>query len=69
MHLVTRPALIPLDHCLANGNLPKTKSATSFQEQVAYLYDHQQIVNLLNEYAYQLDYSLVKHANAEGAWQ
>lgn len=69
MHPPTRPAMVPLDHVLANGNIPKRKSPTSLQEQVTYLYERQKIMDLLNEYAYQLDFSMVDNTIAETVWE
>lgn len=37
----------------------------TLEEQVRYLYEHQQITNLLNEYAYVLDVCMVNHSAAQ----
>lgn len=76
-----RPALLPLNHPLSysysptkshvNGSqdVASTKSSlsnpSSLENRVKYLYEHQQITDLLNEYAYVLDVCMVDHGAAE----
>jgi hypothetical protein len=57
------------DHPLANGNISESKPPTSFEEKVTYLYEHQRITDLLNEYAYRLDSFKAGSDNLEGNWQ
>jgi hypothetical protein len=53
------------------GRYGDSKSTSSlaepqtFEDKVRYLYEHQQITNLLNEYAYILDVCMVDHAAIE----
>jgi hypothetical protein len=69
MGSTVRPALMPSDHPLANGNIPPTNILKSLEDRVAYLYEHQRITDLLNEYAYQLDYMMVDSRNVSEHWQ
>lgn len=76
-----RPALLPLNHPLSysysptashvNGGrdvaetISSLSSPSSLEDRVRYLYEHQQITDLLNEYAYVLDVCMVDHGAAE----
>lgn len=68
-----RPALLPVEHPLSysytkpSGTEPTEcllASPKSLEDKVQYLFEHQQITNLLNDYAYILDVCMVDSSAA-----
>lgn len=45
-----------------------SKRPLTLEEKINYLYERQRITDLLNEYAYTLDYAMVDHSFAEKRW-
>jgi len=41
----------------------------SYEDKVTYLYEHQRLANLLNEYAFRLDAFKTSSDNLEESWQ
>lgn len=69
----SRPALLTVNHPLSYTSFSDSKPADkssladpqTLEDRVKYLYEHQQVTNLLNEYGYTLDVCMVEHSTAQ----